>query len=443
MSKFSQRTESNRTPGVSCWFNFHELKIGPRLRQIMSESPEARLLGELVAVDTSVPPGNNYRQALKVAGELLEANGFEVSYAVTPREDVQRILGASSKAEGERVNLVARLGSTPGKTLLLNSHIDVVPPGPNWSKNPFELIREGGKLYGRGASDNKGGVAAIVSAATRLSRQNLKGNLIVALTCDEEIGGRTGLGYLLDQGLTADAAIVGDGGIKTVGVASNGCMRFKLKVLGRASHSSRNWLGVNAIEKASAAIQALAEHNAELSSRRSEVPADPESGVERLRPSLTVAQIWGGVKDNVVPPSCEIVVDRRLIPEEKWEDAKREIESILEKLARSNRDFKYELSFDRQNHFSFKVDRNAEIVTEYAEAWSSVTEERPLLVGGLGCVDSCYLAAKGVPVVTAGVGRSGNGAHSADEFVFEKDLQSFSAVVERAATRFLDGPKAR
>jgi succinyl-diaminopimelate desuccinylase len=401
---------------------------------------ETKLLSDLIAVDTSVPPGKNYREALKIVGESLEQAGFEAEYAVTPSEVVRKHLyGPGSTDLNERVNLVAKWGNESGRRLLLNAHVDVVPPGPNWTKDPFEMRIEGSKLFGRGASDDKGCVAAIAASAVRLAQSHVKigGEVIVAVTCDEEIGGRTGLGYLVGSGLTADAAIVGDGSIKTVGIAANGCMRFNVKVLGKAAHSSRNWLGINAIEKASELIQTLSEYNAALAERRSEVPADPDTGVEFLRPSLTVAMIRGGVKENVVPPICEIVVDRRLIPEENWEEAKNQVVELLESLKERDKQFQYEVSFEPQNHFSFKVSEKERIVGLYADAWRSVMRAQPVVAGGLGCVDSCYVAAKGIPVVTGGVGRTGNSVHSADEFVLEEDLVNFGRIVELTTKNFL------
>jgi len=407
---------------------------------VLEDRFETKLLSDLIAVDTTVPPGKNYREALRIVGESLEGVGFRVDYVATPPEVVRSLLEQAGLLEqNERVNLVAKWGNPSGQRLLLNAHVDVVPPGPNWTRNPFELSIEGGKLFGRGASDDKGCVAAITSAAVRLAQNNTKidGEVIVTVTCDEEIGGKTGLGYLVDSGLRADAAIVGDGSIKTVGIAANGCMRFSVKVLGKAAHSSRNWLGVNAIEKASKLVQALAEHNLKLAEKRSEVSADPDTGVEFLRPSLTVAMIKGGVKENVVPPICEIVVDRRLIPEENWNDAKNQIIELLESLRSNDKQFRYDVSFEPQNHFSFKISEKERIVTLYADAWRSVMRAPPVVAGGLGCVDSCYLAAKGVPVVTGGVGRTGNSVHSADEFVLEEDLINFSKIVELTTKNFL------
>lgn len=394
---------------------------------------------ELVAFDTSVPPGKNYPEALKVCGERLERAGFSVEYPITPLEVARAHVRAGVQLEGERANMVARLvRGEPRRSLLLNAHIDVVPPGPNWTHDPFKLTAEGERLFGRGASDNKGSAAAITAAAIRLAQtRDWSGELIVALTCDEEIGGRSGLGYLVENGLRPSAAIVGDGSIRTVGIAANGCMRFDIKVHGKAAHSSRNWLGVNAIEKAAKIVGALAELNRKLAARLSSVPADPESGATHLRPTVTVAGIRGGVKENVVPPLCEITVDRRLIPEERWEDAKAEVLRLLEELKASDPQLSYEVVFEPQNHFSYKVSPEEEIVKTYAQAWSSLTAQKPLIVGGLGCVDACYLAAKGVPVVTGGVSRAGNNVHSNDEFVLKSDLIAFSKIVEKATTMYL------
>lgn len=407
----------------------------------MLDSEEAKILEEIICVDTSVPPGKNYLEALKPCGERLEKAGFSVEYPTTPIEVARAHVRPGVTLEGERANLVARLvKGGRERSLLLNAHIDVVPPGPGWKHDPFKLTAEGERLFGRGASDNKGSAAAITSAAIRLAQSGgWRGELVVAITCDEEIGGRSGLGYLVEKGLRTTAAIVGDGSIRTVGIAANGCMRFDIKVYGKAAHSSRNWLGINAIEKASTIVGALAELNRKLASKLSSIPADPETGVTRLRPSLTVALIRGGVKENVVPPLCEITVDRRLIPEESWEEAKAEVLGLLEALRARDPELRFEIEFEPQNHFSYRVSPEEEIVKAYADAWSHVMGEKPLLAGGLGCVDACYLAAKGIPVVTGGVSRPGNGVHSNDEFVLRRDLEAFSKIVEKTVLKYLHG----
>ncbi|PSN83897.1 hypothetical protein B9Q01_03000 [Candidatus Marsarchaeota G1 archaeon OSP_D] len=401
----------------------------------MTQLEEKRLLDELVAIDTCVPPGRNYERALKVVGDYLEGAGFQVEYVKTPEEVVREVFGDKlPKDAGERVNLVARVGQG-GRTLLLNAHIDTVPPGPGWTRNPFELFEEGGKLYGRGTSDDKGGVVALACAAKRFASKVVNGSLVFTATCDEEVGGRTGLGYLVQKGLRCDDALVADGSIRVAGIAANGCMRFSVKVIGKAAHASRNWLGINAIEKASVVVQALTELNKKLSSRLSSVPADPESGVKFLRPSLTVAMIQGGVKENVVPPECTIIVDRRLIPEENFDDAKLEIQTVLEELRKKDAQLKYQLDFEPQNHFSFKIPEDSEIVKLYVKSWEDIGST-PIIAGGLGCVDSCYLAKEHIPVVTCGVSRAGNSVHGADEFVYKEDLEKFSKAVEKLMTLY-------
>ncbi|MEM3795455.1 MAG: M20/M25/M40 family metallo-hydrolase, partial [Thermoprotei archaeon] len=141
--------------------------------------------------------------------------------------------------------------------------------------------------------------------------------------------------------------------------------------------------------------------------------------------------------ENVVPPLCEITVDRRLIPEESWEDAKAEVLSLLGALKIKDSKFAYDVEFEPQNHFSYRVSPDEEIVRLYASSWARMMGGEPLIVGGLGCVDACYLAAKGIPVVTGGVSRTGNNVHANDEFVLRSDLKNFSKIVELTALNYL------
>ncbi|MEM1930811.1 MAG: M20/M25/M40 family metallo-hydrolase, partial [Sulfolobales archaeon] len=156
------------------------------------------VLKDMVSIPTVNPPGEKYGEFARLSREVLENLGFEVSVFEVPRDYVERYYPDYSQYP--RYIVLAKYGT--GKPVLqFNGHYDVVPPGSGWSKNPFEPIIEGGRLYGRGSSDMKGGIAAFIAAAKTLveSVGKVRGTLELALVPDEEIGGETGTGYLVRE----------------------------------------------------------------------------------------------------------------------------------------------------------------------------------------------------------------------------------------------------
>lgn len=188
------------------------------------------------------------------------------------------------------------------RRLLLNSHLDVVPPGVGWDTDPFEPIVAGEKMVGRGCNDAKASVAAMATAMVELSKADLDGQVVFAATCEEE-SGRNGLEkYLPDLG-RFDAAVVGEPTELHPAVAQNGLLILELTAHGRAGHAARPHLADNAIYKAAADISALAALSWE--------PINAHVGPM----TLAVTQVEAGHSHNVIPAACKLVVDIRTIPE--------------------------------------------------------------------------------------------------------------------------------
>jgi acetylornithine deacetylase len=195
-------------------------------------------------------------------------------------------------------NVLARRGEGP-PCLLLNSHLDTVPPVEGWRADPWTPRVEGQRLIGLGANDAKASVASMLEAflSATLSRS---GSLLFAATCDEETGGE-GMEELVKE-IAFDAAIIGEPNSFAVAVAQKGLVKLKIIARGRAGHAARPHLADNAIARAAKdvlAIQALA-FDAE----------DPYLG----KPTVAVTMVKGGVKSNVVPDRCELTVDARTVP---------------------------------------------------------------------------------------------------------------------------------
>ncbi len=251
-------------------------------------------------------------------------------------------------------------GSEARPTLILNGHLDHVPPGDleDWSYDPYEGRVVAGRIYGRGAADMKGGLTAMIIAAKALkdSGIKLKGDLILTFAVGEEIGEWGTKHIVVDKGIKGDWGIVTEPtvfrGKFRVAVAEKGVAWFRITIKGRASHASQPGLGVNAISKAGKIIAELEKYNSRLASKKHNLIGASTS-------SITI--IEGGFKENVIPDQCKIIIDRRIIPGEKLDEVKKEIADILKKLKR--KDSKINSSVELTRSFEAgEIQSNAEIV---------------------------------------------------------------------------------
>ena len=298
------------------------------------------LLQELIRIDTTNPPGNE-TAAAEVLQAYLEDSGAEVElYARIP----------------ERANLVARIpGRSDGPTLLFLSHTDVVlADAAEWTADPFGGELRSGEIWGRGALDMKGQVAASAVAIASLAREGFEpaGDLIFAATADEEVGAGFGAqwlcethpdavrcDYLINEG-SGERLELGGKPFYMCSVAEKMSAPFRLRVRGRSGHASMPGIADNALVKAAPLITALGEYVPEqrltpevealLEAVTGDRPASPAEALERAREigeflaemvepllSLTLAptMITASQKRNVIPAICDVVVDSRLLPE--------------------------------------------------------------------------------------------------------------------------------
>ena len=259
-----------------------------------------RLLCELVAI----PSHGGEEQAV-------------IRYLVD-RFDRQGIPCRMSEMEGVPINVIAEIGAGP-RVLVLNSHHDTVPPGDPalWFTDPLTPVVKDGKVYGRGAEDAKGCLAAMIVAFETLAarREALPVRVVLMAVGGEERGG---LGTKVEaaRGLRADAAIVGESTGLVPLIAHKGVLRLEVEVTGKAAHASDPEAGVNAIVAMARIVLALEGLAAEIRRR-----AEAYTG----KASLVVSTIGGGVALNVVPARCVISIDRRVLPTETEADANREI----------------------------------------------------------------------------------------------------------------------
>jgi acetylornithine deacetylase/succinyl-diaminopimelate desuccinylase family protein len=326
-----------------------------------------------------------------------------------------------------RANFIASWGRGP-RSLILNSHMDTVAPGEpgGWTSPPFGAEVRGGLLYGRGSADAKGPLAAMIVAFESIvgSHPDLAGKLILTAVSYEEESG-LGTAAEVEAGTRADAAVVGEPTDLRVCTAHKGVLRLRVTARGKAAHASEPWEGANAISRMAPVIAGLDDLASRLGARR-----DPLLGPA----TLVVTMIEGGIGRNVVPPSCSLLVDRRLLPGESASQARAEVQAVTEPLGCGVEQFSLAEASSTAPQ--------SPIVERALEARTAVIGEASMAEGFGACCDMWHLANRGaIPTVIFGPG-SLSQAHKTDEHVAVADVERAVAVYRRLALDWLAGPGA-
>ncbi|MFC5496959.1 M20 family metallopeptidase [Caenimonas terrae] len=267
---------------------------------------EVRFLQELVRVPTPTPPGDNAPHAERTA-DLLKDFGFEAEKHPVPPAEVQ-----AYGMESITNLIVRRRYGAGGRTIALNAHGDVVPPGEGWTHDPYGAQIEDGRLYGRAAAVSKSDFASFTFAVRALESlgAELHGGVELHFTYDEEFGGELGPGWLLRNKLTRPDLLIAAGFSYEVVTAHNGCLQLEVTVHGKMAHAAIPHTGVDALQGAVHILNMLYARNEVYRKVTSAVP-----GI--THPYLNVGRIEGGTNTNVVPGKVVFKLDRRMIPEEQ------------------------------------------------------------------------------------------------------------------------------
>ena len=267
---------------------------------------QVAFLQQLLQVPTDTPPGNNAPHAERAA-ELFEAMGLTTDKHPVPASDVQAA-GLQSIT-----NLIVRRSyGAGGKTIALNAHGDVVPPGEVWTHDPYGGEVVDGKIYGRAAAVSKCDFATYAFAIRALEAvaKPAQGQIDLLLTYDEEFGGEVGPAWLLAQGLTRPDLMIAAGFSYQVITAHNGCLQLEVTVHGQMAHAAIPESGVDALQAAVKILNVLyAQNDLYRATLTSQV-----AGI--THPYLNIGLISGGTNTNVVPGKVVFKLDRRMIPEE-------------------------------------------------------------------------------------------------------------------------------
>jgi len=289
------------------------------LKGIEDSRDEAiELLADLVKAESVNPPGDT-RKAVEVI--TRKAGTFTENVEVVSCEETIP-------------NVFVTLNPGARPQLLYNGHLDTVPVGDeaNWEVDPLGAVIKDNMMFGRGVADMKGGVAAMLMAAKMLAVENvpLKGSLVLSFVGDEETGAMKGAGYLMEKGhYSPDMVVVGeitnDSGIA---IAEKGIAVYVLTTKGKTAHGSTPWVGVNAIDKM---VKILYRLQASL------VPALNRRDSGFLPPAtMNIGTIKGGVTFNVVADTCEVVIDRRTLPDETIDGVTQEIQDVIDQVKKED-----------------------------------------------------------------------------------------------------------
>jgi succinyl-diaminopimelate desuccinylase len=397
-----------------------------------SRVPLISFLKSLVMMPTVVPPGDNYEDAIGITQDKMRQIGFTCKVIDAELNLLKKYGIRSDLLVGRRPNLIAtRQWDANGPHVLLNGHIDVVPPGDGWKYPPFSATTKDNLMFGRGTADMKGSIASMIFALSAISEldSDLHGSVTLMITVDEEIGGATGLQYLVKRNLVkGDCCLVADSSIESIKYGANGCLRFRIITYGKAAHSSRPWMGINAIEKMVKIMNLLNECSEKLSEVKSALPVHPSFEVTHLRPSMSIDVISGGLKVNMIPDRCEVLVDRRIIPEENVVEEAKRIVAAINGIKASDPDLSVSVDYN-YFHESFKTDPDNWAIKLLSRIYSETTGAPAFLGGALGCTDACYTAKIGIPTMLLGAARAQSCSHAKNEFVDLNDVILFSKIL--------------
>jgi len=377
-------------------------------------------------VPTDTPPGNNAPHAERTA-ELLKDFGFEAEKHAVPEADV--------KAYGMEsiTNLIVRRpygqAGSGGKTIALNAHGDVVPPGEGWTHDPYGAEIADGKIYGRATAVSKSDFASFTFAVRALEAvaKPTQGAVELHFTYDEEFGGELGPGWLLKNGLTKPDLLIAAGFSYEVVTAHNGCLQMEVTVHGKMAHAAVPHTGVDALQGAVHILNALYKQNAAYQQITSKV-----EGIKH--PYLNVGRIEGGTNTNVVPGKVMFKLDRRMIPEENPVDVEADIRRVIAEAAAGKAGITVEIKRLLLANSMKPLAGNAPLVSAIQRHGEAVFGEPIPAMGTPLYTDVRLYGEAGIPGVIYGAGpRSVLESHAkrADERLDLEDLRRATKVIAR------------
>ncbi len=404
------------------------------------------LTRDLIRIPTLNPPGRHYHDICLLVGDRLRAHGF----------DVQMIRAHGTPGDSDtypRWNVMARRdGKTPGDCVHFNSHHDVVEVGQGWTRDPFGAEVEGDKIYGRGACDMKGGLAASIIAAEAFIEEHpgFTGAVEISATADEESGGYGGVAYLAEQGLFDPArvqhVIIPEPLNKDrICLGHRGGWWAEIETKGEIAHGSMPFLGDCAVRHMGAVLDKFeSDLYPAMAQRRTDMPVVPEGARQSTMNINSIhggqpeqAEDYDGLPAHCVPDSCRIVIDRRFLVEENVDQVRGEVVDLLEGLKATRDRFEYEMR-ELNVVLPSMTDKSAPVVETVHAAIQSVLGVEPTYVASPGSYDQKHIDRIGKlrNCIAYGPGEL-ELAHKPDEWVGITDMLDSAKVMGKALETLL------
>lgn len=366
------------------------------------------LLSKLIAANTTNPPGNE-RAAADVFEEYLAQDGIPCT--------------RFEKASG-RTNIVTHVGDGRPR-LLVACHLDVVPAGDGWKTDPFKAHVEDGRVYGRGACDNKGPTTAALMAARFLKRhaESLRSQFIVLGAADEERGSTFGLEWLLAENkITADLAIVPDvaHNMKMIDVAEKGALFCEVISYGKQAHGSTPERGVNAVLVMVDFLNSLRNLSLNAPKHRFLGP-----------PTINVGAIHGGTAPNIVPAKCSAYIDIRYVPGLKGEEILERVTALAQAAAANTPGASIEVSL-QQDLPPSEVDPNMPLVRLIQKHTRAMLGQEAQPFGLPGATLAKQLIVRGIPAVGFSCGDD-HVSHTSEEYIAIFEVVAFAKILAAIA----------
>ncbi|RSZ47475.1 MULTISPECIES: ArgE/DapE family deacylase [unclassified Variovorax] len=390
---------------------------------------EVKFLQQLVQVPTDTPPGNNAPHAERTA-ELLNDFGLEAEKHAVPAQEVK-----DYGLESITNLIVRRKYGNGGRTVALNAHGDVVPPGEGWTHDPYGGEIVDGSLYGRAAAVSKSDFASFTFALRALEAvaKPTKGSIELHFTYDEEFGGILGPGWLLEKGLTKPDLMIAAGFSYEVVTAHNGCLQMEVTVHGKMAHAAVPATGIDALQGATKILNALYAQNTLYKQVTSKV-----EGI--THPYLNVGRIEGGTNTNVVPGKVVFKLDRRMIPEENPVEVEATIRKVIADAAAGSEGITIEIKRLLLANSMKPLAGNKPLVDAIQKHGGELFGEPVKAMGTPLYTDVRLYVEAGIPGVIYGAGpRTVLESHAkrSDERVVLEDLRRATKVVARTLSDLL------
>ncbi len=381
----------------------------------------------LIEIPTVNPPGENYLRCVEYLRGKLEEMGFETKTIEVPEAE---LVDLAPYGEGlPRSSLLSDFGEG-ARRIQIHCHYDVVPG----KEDQFSAHLVGERLYGRGSSDMKGGIASAVYAVKALMdlEIELDGVVSLSITPDEETGGLAGARFLLDKGFIEepDGVVMPEPTSGLIWNASRGVLALRLTVKGQSAHSAVPYLGVNAFEGMLDLAERLRVLKERVSRRRTKHFVSPEESKGSVL--MMGGEVCGGRKFNIVPDLCGFTVDRRFNPEEKLEEVRDEIIGIVEEFEGRGLEVEVETILEGK---SVEVSPDEDVCRCLSRALSEVRGKTGF---GLcpGFLDTRHFVDRGIPSIAFGPGLI-EVSHGAEEYVHVRDILDCAKTLSLTAIEFL------